>query len=241
MPKHSSFLRDLGSGSGFLLPDRVFLYGGRRTYLYNENEQLQRSCSKLDPPEDFMSKRQVYKLHKVEDNRNRIFTSVKVRRIGWVDVESRRQERGIGTRTATSGDAYLNSTSRKKIYQNERSGHQRSHSRKSRDGSMQAIAEDKEAVLVESDWEPQFQAGVHFFVHKKTGECREHLNGSGGPSTVRRPQTAPASLQTPAAKMSDEALRIPAGEALSAQALLYDPKECHDLLDYLEGKRTKPW
>lgn len=52
--RHTPFLRDLGSGNGFMLPAQVFYYSGRRSFLYTETDH-----SKLDPPVDFMSKSQV--------------------------------------------------------------------------------------------------------------------------------------------------------------------------------------
>lgn len=50
------YLKNLGSGNGFMLDEKVFLYAARRSYLYPDKGK----SSSLEPPKEFMSKQQVF-------------------------------------------------------------------------------------------------------------------------------------------------------------------------------------
>jgi hypothetical protein len=197
MSKHNTRLKDLGSGNGFMLPPNVFYYSGRRSYLYPETDH---DHSKVDPPEEFMNKRQVLRLRHLDDARCKLASSQKLRRIHWMVLQDADMTLVSHGRPATTGEVGPRKAG---AYQSEKVSYNYGPRGRGRGYPPSRRASDlaEEDEWSPEDWVPQFEAGVRFFTNAKTGECRETVPPPPAlrkPSSTsnRRPSTAPACVET---------------------------------------------
>jgi hypothetical protein len=242
-----SFLRDIGSGQGFVLPPRRFFYSGRRTYLYDND-----SCPALDPPFEFMNRRQTQRLQQVAASRARLAQSIHLRQIAWIVVE----DPGDQDRPLLAGEG----GSRKSIYASRKSvvgGDKHGARARVRPSMKQEMATVEEREFFNpQEWELSFEAGVYFWVHLKTGECFEDLYFHGRRAAPARACLASLRLvpgvrvaenvsqqrqgrsASPAGQPDDETRDEDVGRGIGA--LAYDGRPSRELLGYLEGRAPLP-
>ena len=248
---NSAYLKNIGCGNGFMLPDRVFLYKARRSYLCGGGAS---GKGRLEPPPDFLNKKQSLRHRAADENKTKIASSTTVHGIGWA-----------ANKEAEGGD--IAPTNKIYLVEDASYGFQpKGRAWRANNKAMSYMASSSSLQdsppFVWGEWEAKFEAGVHFWLNVRTGECRTEISSlarAAADVQARRATTRPAAAGTtpppPTSSLFDVLLQhqphpVTGGCLSSAPrppppprepeyygtgSLIYDGSEVHDLLKYLDG------
>jgi len=217
-----------------MLPERVFLYKARRSYLYGNSSG--HTKGRLDPPPEFQNKRQTHRHRHAEENKSKISSSAAMRNVSWAKVKEMDYNEIINRNFAREDAA---------------KGFQPKGRAARANNKITTLPQEEPFIL--GEWEKLFEAGVHFWLNRRTGECRSEISSVmrlASDAHARRSSVKPGTATTlmdmlnskkdrlsgsssPNGGTSHQTPQVP--ECYGTGWLVYKGNEMKDLLNYLDG------